>query len=277
MMQDFLKLIEPTLLPVSGRTFYSGRAAFSRPSNLYFLGLNPGGDPIAQASETIARDAEMLLSERPEAWSAYVDESWRGVAAGTKKLQRRVRETGMRLNEALSLEVSDIRPDRSSATLRRGVKRNKNGLRVRTIDLTDGARAVLTVINAKAGRVFSNLHESSAVVGTRYGQWCRQRQGREDRAAKVEGREPSTLCRFRLHDLRHAFAVASMVRDVACSYRLQLHLGHSTITTTERYSGHVQREGYNRGPTTRGWFGTLYGWLPNGPAHSLRQQAHAVV
>jgi hypothetical protein len=90
MMQDFLKLVDPALLPMSGRTFYTGRTAFAQPADIYLLGLNPGGDPEAQADETIARDISLLLNERPEAWSAYADESWRGFAVGAKKLQRRV-------------------------------------------------------------------------------------------------------------------------------------------------------------------------------------------
>lgn len=173
-----------------------------------------------------------------------------------------LRETGMRLREALSVWVDDILPDRSAVRLHRGVKRNKDGDQVRTIDLTDGARAVVAALGTRTGRLFGGLHSDPAVVSTRYGQWCRQRQGREDRAAAAEGREPVQLFRFRLHDLRHAFAVASLVRDPTSAYRLKWHLGHASVKTTEEYAEHIERHGLNRGATSRGSFGTMYGWLP---------------
>lgn len=90
MIEEFLSKVDPLLMSLSGRTFYTGRAAFAQPSDVYLVGLNPGGDPEAQVDETIARDISTLLAERPDAWSAYVDESWRGFATGAKKLQRRV-------------------------------------------------------------------------------------------------------------------------------------------------------------------------------------------
>jgi hypothetical protein len=51
-----LDAIPEELLDHSGRVFYSGHAAFSVSSDLYILGLNPGGDPLAQAVETIGAD-----------------------------------------------------------------------------------------------------------------------------------------------------------------------------------------------------------------------------
>jgi hypothetical protein len=47
------------------------------------------------------------------------------------------------------------------------------------------------------GAYFAGLHIESAVVSTRYGQWRRQRQRREDRAAEAEGRAAEKLLRFR--------------------------------------------------------------------------------
>jgi hypothetical protein len=69
--------------------FYSGRAAFSCPSKLYILGLNPGGDPIAQATETIGANLQRFW-EGPARWSDYADESWRGAAPGTWGMAPRV-------------------------------------------------------------------------------------------------------------------------------------------------------------------------------------------
>ena len=74
----------------SGSLFYSGRAAFHGASDLYILGLNPGGSPVTQADETIARDFSDWR-ELPEHWSAYLDESWQGRQPGTHGMQPRMR------------------------------------------------------------------------------------------------------------------------------------------------------------------------------------------
>ena len=74
----------------SGSLFYSGRAAFHGTSDLYILGLNPGGSPVTQADETIARDVADWR-DLPEHWSAYLDESWQGKQPGTHGMQPRMR------------------------------------------------------------------------------------------------------------------------------------------------------------------------------------------
>ena len=45
MIEHFADKIDAELKCESGRVFYSGRAAFSSPADLYLLGYNPGGDP----------------------------------------------------------------------------------------------------------------------------------------------------------------------------------------------------------------------------------------
>ena len=155
-----------------------------------------------------------------------------------------LRETGMRLGEILNLRVSDIHPCGTKATLRLGVKRNRGadgGPMTRTINLGHAA-TLLPEVSAK-GRLFAGLPADSAVVSTRYGQWRRQRQGRENRTAAMAGREPSAFQTYRLHDLRHAFAVASLVDDPDSIYRLSEHLGHTLVSTTEIYTGHLRRDG----------------------------------
>ncbi len=129
-------------------------------------------------------------------------------------LFRFLRETGMRLAEALHLHAEDIHPDGLRATLVRVVKRNKDGLKTRTINL--GRAAELLDGLPKRGRLFARLHTDSAVVSTRYGQWRRQRQGREERSAADEGREAENLQKFRIHDFRHAFAIAGLIDDDTC-------------------------------------------------------------
>ena len=85
----FTDLVDPGILRRSGSVFYSGRSAFSSPSPVYVLGLNPGGSPSGQAEETVSRDIEQWRSG-PPVWSAYQDESWRGMAPGTCGLQPQV-------------------------------------------------------------------------------------------------------------------------------------------------------------------------------------------
>ena len=84
-----LDRIPAALLSRSGSIFYTGRAAFSVPSRLYIVGLNPGGDPVAQASETIAAH-RLKFREGPAWWSEYADESWRGAMPGAWGMQPRV-------------------------------------------------------------------------------------------------------------------------------------------------------------------------------------------
>lgn len=86
---DALKLIPASLLARSGSVFYSGQAAFSQASKLYVLGLNPGGDPVTQATETIAAHRQKFV-DGPMWWSEYADESWAGAKPGAGGMQPRV-------------------------------------------------------------------------------------------------------------------------------------------------------------------------------------------
>ena len=177
-----------------------------------------------------------------------------------------LRETGTRLSEALLLRAEDVHPDGRTATLSRGVKRGK----VRTIDL--GRAAELLEGMPKQGRLFPGLHPDSAVVSTRHGQWHRQRQERERKAAEAEGRPPVELFRCRLHDERHAFAIASLIDDSGCVYRLMEHLGHSSVKTTEGYVRYLRGEGAMRKFTRRvDLFGSLMS--AQAPAHPAQREA----
>ena len=95
-----LDAVPTSLLSRSGSIFYSGRAAFAVPSDLYILGLNPGGDPIMQAAETIGAH-RTKFREGPPRWSAYVDERWCGAPAGTWGMQPRVQHLLAELGRAI--------------------------------------------------------------------------------------------------------------------------------------------------------------------------------
>jgi hypothetical protein len=108
MIDKFAALIPQSLLKHSGAVFYSGRKAFSTPSPLYILGLNPGGSPEEQAADTVERHTEKVLNEAAE-WSAYRDELWRGNSPGTAGMQPRVLHLLRRLNlEPQNVPASNV-------------------------------------------------------------------------------------------------------------------------------------------------------------------------
>ncbi len=215
----------------------------------------------------IGRDAD-LLDPPVDAEAERLVGEVAGWSADMADLIRWLRETGMRLGEALRIERRDVHPDGRHATLRRGVKRNAAGLKTRTIDL--GRAAAMLDRFPASGRLFPSLSTDSAVVSTRYGQWCRQRQKREDREAAAAGRAATALARYRLHDQRHAFAIASLIDDPNCIYRLMEHLGHSSVKTTEVYTRFLRGEGaqrrYTRDPA-------LFGSLPPADGAAPRRVA----
>lgn len=90
MIDEFAKLIPPSLMDKSGEVFYSGRRAFSAPSDLYILGANPGGSPEDKPNSTIRLHAEQVLHNTQANWSAYKDECWYGRAPGKSQMQRRM-------------------------------------------------------------------------------------------------------------------------------------------------------------------------------------------
>jgi len=89
MIEEFYGLIPKALKSESGAVFNAGRSAFSKPSALYLLGLNPGGDPALHQEETLDSHTKKVLSKEND-WSAFQDESWDGRAVGTKGMQPRI-------------------------------------------------------------------------------------------------------------------------------------------------------------------------------------------
>jgi hypothetical protein len=98
MIEELAKMIPPSMMEHSGKAFYSGRAAFSQPSRLYVLGLNPGGSPDKMLGETVRSHTTQILASKDPDWSAYSDESWENARPGTSGLQPRVLHVLRRLN-----------------------------------------------------------------------------------------------------------------------------------------------------------------------------------
>ncbi len=88
MIEDFVKEIPGSLLDRSGSVFLSGRCAFNSQSDLYLLGLNPGGNPNDSSSLTIRKDIDNVLHHRREDWCAFCDERWKKSGDGKNAMQR---------------------------------------------------------------------------------------------------------------------------------------------------------------------------------------------
>lgn len=89
-IEAFAENIPPSLQQRSGKVFYSGRNAFSAPSALYVLGVNPGGAPSNHNTETVGSHTRDVLFSFANDWSAYRDESWEGARPGTYGMAPRV-------------------------------------------------------------------------------------------------------------------------------------------------------------------------------------------
>jgi hypothetical protein len=90
MIDQFSDLIPQSIRTESGSVFYSGKTAFGAQSDLYILGLNPGGSPHDQRTETVQWHTDKVLNEESPDWSAYRDESWANKPPGSCGMQPRV-------------------------------------------------------------------------------------------------------------------------------------------------------------------------------------------
>ena len=104
MLEDSARLVPRSLMNRSGKVFYSGRSAFEQPSELYVLGLNPGGHVQDHAMETVAWHTNRVLETEQHNWSAYRDESWAGAVPGTSRMQRRM----LHLFDRLELNAGNV-------------------------------------------------------------------------------------------------------------------------------------------------------------------------
>jgi integrase len=141
-------------------------------------------------------------------------------------------ETGMRLNEAVSLEGWQV--DWVKRTIRLTKTKTSRPRVLNFVTPAGDAGRVLDTLpeGRRTGHLFLNSDGQPYVqMSTNYDQTMR----RVLEAERVEG---SDFARFRIHDLRHGFAVR-WLEEGGNIYRLQKHLGHSSIKTTEQYLDHV--------------------------------------
>lgn len=144
---------------------------------------------------------------------------------GMARILTLLNETGMRENEAVTLEGQDI--DRVRQQIR--LTKTKTN-RPRVINLvTPGGDARVVLAHAPAigpvfvssnGRAHQNFASQARAV-----------------IARVIEADPSVR-RFRVHDLRHGFAIRALQAGMSI-YSLSRHLGHTSVKTTEIYLGYL--------------------------------------
>ena len=80
---ELVGLVPPDLRDVSGHLLYTGRDAWTDPSPLYLMGVNPGGDPDV-IRETVTSSTERILRREAANWSAYRDDRWTHPSGDTR-------------------------------------------------------------------------------------------------------------------------------------------------------------------------------------------------
>ena len=148
------------------------------------------------------------------------------VPAGVAPILRFLDQTGMRENEAVTLEWQDIDIKRRQILL---TKTKTSRPRALSWNTPGGdAGTVLADLEPSTAFVFpsgkdASYHSFASVIGNA----MRRLVVREE----SEGRP---FRRFRVHDLRHRFAIR-WLKAGGDIYRLSRHLGHTSVSTTEIY------------------------------------------
>ncbi|MCP4934709.1 MAG: hypothetical protein GY927_11015 [bacterium] len=94
MIEELAKCIPSELRFKSGNVFYSGRAAWNAPAEIYILGFNPGGEPplIGASDEnsfdTVGGHTRFILKNAFEHYSTWLDASWNSNQPGEAPLQK---------------------------------------------------------------------------------------------------------------------------------------------------------------------------------------------
>jgi len=174
-------------------------------------------EPIEPPSEA---DFEIVLQAVPEAMA---------------KVLRLLDQTGMREMEAVSLTANDVNHERKQIML----LRTKTS-RPRTVDWITPAGDATGALAAGAERGI--LFPSRS--GKPYGNFASAFGAVMRRVVAAERKAHRSFRRFRVHDLRHRFAIR-WLQNGGNIYHLSRHLGHSSVTTTEiylRYLTNVERE-----------------------------------
>lgn len=172
-----------------------------------------------------------LLDEKPEEKSAPPSSSTPANADETFRLRdmallELLYGSGLRISEALGLDVNDVRPESGH------VQVMGKGSKERIVPLSDTCRDALSRWLAVRDRVPPVHGERAAFLGRRGKRLDRRQAARilEERAA-----EAGIPQHISPHDLRHSFAT-HLLEGGADLRAVQELLGHSRISTTQRYT-----------------------------------------
>lgn len=136
------------------------------------------------------------------------------------------RETGLRLDEALSLKHTGVQRGDGWISVEKG-----KGNKVRVVPLTKKAEAIIDRQPRYPGKplvFWQGTGERLANFSSRLGGYMR-------RAARKAAQAGQEFHSFSHHDFRHLFAVEYLRDRRGSIYDLQREMGHDSITTTERY------------------------------------------
>lgn len=177
-----------------------------------------GTNPVANLSKrTLRQKRKTFVLPPPE----DIELGLSCVAGPLEQLCRFLLSTGARRDEAVNLLWDDVDIARRSATLR-----DTKNRATRTIALSDEAMAIAQARprSIKCKNVFTRND----------GEAYRQASpGWREAMYRAIKRKPK-FNRFRLHDLRHIYAI-NYLREGGNLYALQKQLGHGSIRQTEEY------------------------------------------
>lgn len=181
-------------------------------------------------------DRSVVLRERREPITPPSKEDYdrvlNAVPEAMAKVLRLLDQTGMRENEAVALTSSDVDRERRQIML----IRTKTS-RPRTLDwVTPGGDATGPL---EGGQEKGTLFPSRS--GEAYGNFASAFGAVMRRLVVAEKKAGRPFRRFRVHDLRHRFAIR-WLKNGGNIYHLSKHLGHSSIKTTEIYLNYVTND-----------------------------------
>jgi integrase len=182
-----------------------------------------------------------LLREQPKALviptDAELDAVLDACSRPMAKIIRLLAETGMREMEAVNLECSAVDFELRQITL----LHTKTG-RPRTLKwLTPGGDAGAVLAEHRSEHRFMFVSRD----GRPYGQFATSFGKVMSRLIPYMEKTGQPFRRFRVHDLRHRFAIR-WLKSGGDIYRLSRHLGHTSVLTTERYLRYLTDEEVDR-------------------------------
>jgi integrase len=185
-----------------------------------------GVNPVGEVGQRQLRYKKPVFARpNPESVEATINATY----GNLKPLARFLLATGMRLDEAATLRTEQVDLARKVATL----VDTKNG-RPRAVTLSDAAVAIVKA-QPDGEYVFPSRD------GEPYKQASTNWQEAKARARKSAQKEGWRYTPFRLHDLRHIYAIDYLANG-GNLYALQRQLGHGTIRQTEEYLQHLSPE-----------------------------------